>query len=57
MLAALGWPASELYHYQISNSIGFANLLSDTDGKAPSVLNVTIFILPLLVLYNSVFLF
>lgn len=38
MLAALGWPVSELYHYQISQSFGQQALLAE-GGKAPSVLN------------------
>jgi hypothetical protein len=38
MLAAVGWPTSELYHYQLSNSMGFEDILAD-GGRAPSVLN------------------
>jgi len=38
MLAAFGWPVSELYHYQIAQSIGLESILAD-GGKAPSVLN------------------
>jgi hypothetical protein len=38
MLAAFGWPVSELYHYEISQRIGLDDLLADGD-KAPSVLN------------------
>mmetsp|Transcript_29580 Transcript_29580/g.42235 ORF Transcript_29580/g.42235 Transcript_29580/m.42235 type:complete len:205 (+) Transcript_29580:21-635(+) len=38
MLAAFGWPVSELYHYQIAQSVGLDSLLA-VGGKAPSVLN------------------
>ena len=38
MLAALGWPASELEHALIANKLGLENLLADGE-KAPSVLN------------------
>jgi len=38
MLAALGWPISELFHYQLATDIGFEDILAD-GGKAPSVLN------------------
>ena len=38
MLAAVGWPFSELYHYQISSTFGLNNLLG-ADDRAPSVLN------------------
>eukprot|EP01031_Cornospumella_fuschlensis_P035377 gene35377-42874_t len=38
MLAAFGWPVSELYHYTLSQQIGLEDLLAD-GGKAPSVLN------------------
>ena len=37
MLAALGWPLSELYHYKLSQAFQMSNLLSNS--KAPSVLN------------------
>lgn len=39
MLAAVGWPISELYHYQLSVDFGLANELAETGGRAPSVLN------------------
>lgn len=39
MLAAVGWPISELQHYQLANTFGLKDLLQTTDGKAPSVLN------------------
>ena len=38
MLAAFGWPVSELYHYKIAQSVGLESLLNG-DGRAPSVLN------------------
>jgi hypothetical protein len=38
MLAAVGWPTSELYHYQLSQYAGLDDLLA-AGGKAPSVLN------------------
>ena len=38
MLAAIGWPFSELYHYQLSQEMGLEDLLAD-GGRAPSVLN------------------
>lgn len=38
LLAALGWPLSELYHYTIAEIFGMENLLADGQ-KAPSVLN------------------
>mmetsp|Transcript_25451 Transcript_25451/g.24340 ORF Transcript_25451/g.24340 Transcript_25451/m.24340 type:complete len:289 (-) Transcript_25451:12-878(-) len=38
MLAAIGWPASELYHYTIAEFFGGMDLLAEGD-KAPSVLN------------------
>lgn len=38
MLAAFGWPVSELYHYQISSELGLQDLLA-VNGRAPSVLN------------------
>lgn len=39
MLAAVGWPFSELYHYTLSKSMGLEDMLLETNGKAPSVLN------------------
>lgn len=39
MLAAFGWPFSELYHYTLSKSMGLEDMLLETNGKAPSVLN------------------
>jgi len=38
MLASVGWPSSELYHYQISQSVGLEDILAE-GGRAPSVLN------------------
>lgn len=38
MLAAFGWPMSELYHYQLAQSIGLEDVMGD-GGRAPSVLN------------------
>lgn len=38
MLAAFGWPVSELYHYEIAQSVGLDSLLAG-GGRAPSVLN------------------
>jgi hypothetical protein len=38
MLAAVGWPASELTHYTISKVLGLNDLLADNE-RAPSVLN------------------
>lgn len=38
MLAAFGWPISELYHYKISKVIGMDDLLAKGE-RAPSVLN------------------
>jgi len=38
MLAVVGWPLSELYHYKLSAIIGFDDILAD-GGRAPSVLN------------------
>ena len=38
MLAAIGWPASELTHYNIAKKMGLQELLAE-GGKAPSVLN------------------
>jgi len=37
MLAAIGWPASELEHAILMQDLGMENLLAD--GKAPSVFN------------------
>lgn len=39
MLAALGWPISELKHYDLARQIGMEDLLTTTSGKAPSILN------------------
>ena len=39
MLAAAGWPASELLHGPISAATGSDSLLAETAGRAPSVLN------------------
>lgn len=38
MLASVGWPISELVHYQLSQYIGLDNLLGE-NMRAPSVLN------------------
>eukprot|EP01035_Chromulina_nebulosa_P019700 gene19700-25622_t len=38
MLAAIGWPISELVHYRLSESMGVPNLLAE-NFRAPSVLN------------------
>jgi len=38
MLAAAGWPLSELWHKQIASAIGLDSILA-TEDKAPSVLN------------------
>lgn len=38
MLAAVGWPTSELLHYELSQSMGLENLLAQ-NMRAPSVLN------------------
>lgn len=38
MLAAAGWPLSELWHKSIADVIGLESILSD-EGKAPSILN------------------
>lgn len=38
MLASVGWPFSELYHYQLSQTLGLEDLLG-TEDRAPSVLN------------------
>ena len=38
MLAAFGWPVSELYHYKIAQSVGLDSFING-DGRAPSVLN------------------
>jgi hypothetical protein len=37
MLAAVGWPSSELYHYTLAEATGSESLL--VSGRAPSVLN------------------
>jgi hypothetical protein len=37
LLASIGWPISELYHYEFSRQIKMDNLL--VFGKAPSILN------------------
>ena len=39
MLAALGWPISELKHYDLARQIGMQDLLTTTSGEAPSILN------------------
>ena len=38
MLAAVGWPASELSHFTLAKILGLENLLAP-NGRAPSVLN------------------
>jgi hypothetical protein len=38
MLAAAGWPLSELWHKEIANVLGLDSILADA-GRAPSVLN------------------
>ena len=38
MLAAIGWPMSELKHQEIASLIGLDSILSD-QGRAPSILN------------------
>jgi hypothetical protein len=38
MLAAVGWPMSELWHKQIASVIGLDSILAD-EGRAPSILN------------------
>ena len=38
MLAAVGWPASELTHYTVAKLLGMDDLLA-TNERAPSVLN------------------
>mmetsp|Transcript_26717 Transcript_26717/g.38187 ORF Transcript_26717/g.38187 Transcript_26717/m.38187 type:complete len:306 (+) Transcript_26717:61-978(+) len=38
MLAAAGWPLSELWHAEIANTLGLDSILA-AEGKAPSVLN------------------
>jgi len=38
MLAAAGWPLSELFHYKLALIMGLDDLLAD-QGKAPSILN------------------
>ena len=39
MLAALGWPVSELYHYKLSSFFGNEYVKLGADDKVPSVLN------------------
>ena len=39
MLAALGWPVSELYHYTLSDYFGSELVTLASGDKAPSVLN------------------
>jgi hypothetical protein len=39
MLAVVGWPISEIYHYQLSVDFGLQDELIATGGRAPSVLN------------------
>ena len=54
MLAAVGWPISELYHYKLAILFSVPNELVESAGRAPSVLNggldnwVSVFILLLL---------
>lgn len=38
MLAAAGWPLSELWHKEIADTFGLDSILA-SEGKAPSVLN------------------
>ena len=38
MLAAAGWPLSELWHKEIAQTFGFPSILANGD-KAPSLLN------------------
>ena len=38
MLAAAGWPLSELWHKEIADALGLDSILA-SEGKAPSVLN------------------
>ena len=38
MLAAAGWPLSELWHKEIADTFGLDSILA-AEGKAPSVLN------------------
>jgi hypothetical protein len=38
MLAAVGWPASELTHYTVAKLLGMEDLMA-TNERAPSVLN------------------
>ena len=55
MLAALGWPLSELYHYQLSQAFQMSNLLSNS--MAPSVLNGgldNVYILSTLLVFSAV---
>lgn len=39
MLASLGWPVSELYHYNLASLYGVDLVDLGNDGRAPSVLN------------------
>lgn len=39
MLAAVGWPISELYHYKLAILFSVPNELVESAGRAPSVLN------------------
>jgi light-harvesting complex II chlorophyll a/b binding protein 4 len=39
MLAAAGWPLSELWHARIASVTGLPYVLGETSGRAPSVLN------------------
>jgi len=38
MLAAVGWPISELFHKEIAQSMGWESILASND-RAPSLLN------------------
>ena len=38
MLAAVGWPISELFHKEIAQSMGWTSILASND-RAPSLLN------------------
>ena len=38
MLAAAGWPMSEIWHKELSQSFGLPSILT-AEGKAPSILN------------------
>ena len=39
MLASLGWPVSELYHYSLSSYFGSEYVKLGIDDRVPSVLN------------------